>query len=52
MQMSAFDSIMDKEAEQAVLGSMMTEKSIIPRIARHGDLTLQIGLIGYNTKLT
>jgi replicative DNA helicase len=32
MQMSAFDSIMDKEAEQAVLGSMMTEKSIIPRI--------------------
>ena len=32
MQMPAFDSLMDKEAEQAVLGSMMTEKSIIPRI--------------------
>ncbi len=32
MQTQAFDSLMDKEAEQAVLGSMMTEKSIIPRI--------------------
>ncbi len=32
MQTSAFDSLMDKEAEQAVLGSMMTEKSIIPQI--------------------
>ena len=32
MQTPAVDSLMDKEAEQAVLGSMMTEKSIIPRI--------------------
>lgn len=32
MQMQAVDSLMDKEAEQAVLGAMMTEKSIIPRI--------------------
>ena len=32
MQTLAFDSLMDKEAEQAVLGSMMTEKSIIPHI--------------------
>ena len=32
MQTQAIDSLMDKEAEQAVLGSMMTEKSIIPRI--------------------
>ena len=32
MQTQAVDSLMDKEAEQAVLGSMMTEKSIIPRI--------------------
>lgn len=32
MQTQAVDSLMDKQAEQAVLGSMMTEKSIIPRI--------------------
>ncbi|MCG9127865.1 replicative DNA helicase [Candidatus Poribacteria bacterium] len=32
MQTQALDSLMDKEAEQAVLGSMMTEKAIIPRI--------------------
>ena len=32
MESQAVDSLMDKEAEQAVLGSMMTEKSIIPRI--------------------
>lgn len=32
MQTQALDSLMDKEAEQAVLGSMMTEKEIIPRI--------------------
>ena len=32
MQTQAVDSLVDKEAEQAVLGSMMTEKSIIPRI--------------------
>ncbi len=32
MQMQAVDSLMDREAEQAVLGAMMTEKSIIPRI--------------------
>ena len=32
MQTQAVDSLMDKEAEQAVLGSMMTEKSVIPRI--------------------
>lgn len=32
MQTPTFDSLMDKEAEQAVLGSMMTEKSIIPQI--------------------
>ena len=32
MPTQAVDSLMDKEAEQAVLGSMMTEKSIIPRM--------------------
>ena len=32
MQTQELDSLMDKEAEQAVLGSMMTEKSIIPNI--------------------
>lgn len=32
MQDQALDSLMDKQAEQAVLGSMMTEKSIIPNI--------------------
>ncbi len=32
MQTQAVDSLMDKEAEQAVLGAMMTEKSIVPRI--------------------
>ena len=32
MQTPAVDSLMDKQAEQAVLGSMMTEKSVIPRI--------------------
>ena len=32
MQTQALESLMDKEAEQAVLGSMMTEKAIIPRI--------------------
>ena len=32
MQAPAVDSLSDKEAEQAVLGAMMTEKSIIPRV--------------------
>ncbi len=32
MQAAAIDSLSDKEAEQAVLGAMMTEKSVIPRI--------------------
>lgn len=32
MQSQAVDSLMDKEAEQAVLGSMMTEKTVIPRV--------------------
>ena len=32
MQAHAVDSLTDKEAEQAVLGAMMTEKSVIPRV--------------------
>ena len=32
MQAPAVDSLSDKEAEQAVLGAMMTEKSVIPRV--------------------
>ena len=32
MQAQAADSLSDKEAEQAVLGAMMTEKSVIPRV--------------------
>ena len=32
MQAEAIDTLSDKEAEQAVLGSMMTEKSVIPRV--------------------
>ena len=32
MQAEAIDTLFDKEAEQAVLGAMMTEKSIIPRV--------------------
>lgn len=32
MQAQAVDSLADKEAEQAVLGAMMTEKSVIPRV--------------------
>ena len=32
MQTQAVDSLSDKEAEQAVLGAMMTEKSVIPRV--------------------
>ena len=32
MQAQAVDSLTDKEAEQAVLGAMMTEKSVIPRV--------------------
>ena len=32
MQTEAVDSLSDKEAEQAVLGAMMTEKSVIPRV--------------------
>lgn len=32
MQNEAIESIMDKDAEKAVLGSMMTEKTIVPRI--------------------
>ncbi|MCE2401764.1 replicative DNA helicase [Candidatus Poribacteria bacterium] len=32
MQTQAVDSLMDKEAERAVLGSMMTEKSVIPQV--------------------
>ena len=32
MQAEAIDSLSDKEAEKAVLGAMMTEKSIIPRV--------------------
>ena len=32
MQVQAVDSLSDKEAEQAVLGAMMTEKSVIPRV--------------------
>ncbi len=32
MQAQAVDTLSDKEAEQAVLGAMMTEKSVIPRV--------------------
>ena len=32
MQAEAIDTLFDKEAEQAVLGAMMTEKSVIPRV--------------------
>ena len=32
MQAQAVDSLSDREAEQAVLGAMMTEKSVIPRV--------------------
>ena len=32
MQAQAVDVLSDKEAEQAVLGAMMTEKSVIPRV--------------------
>ena len=32
MQAQTVDSLSDKEAEQAVLGAMMTEKSVIPRV--------------------
>ena len=32
MQAQAADTLSDKEAEQAVLGAMMTEKSVIPRV--------------------
>ena len=32
MQVQAVASLSDKEAEQAVLGAMMTEKSVIPRV--------------------
>lgn len=32
MQAQAVNSLSDKEAEQAVLGAMMTEKSVIPRV--------------------
>ncbi len=34
MQAAAIDSLSDKEAEQAVLGAMMTEKSVIPTVIR------------------
>ena len=32
MQAQAVDSLSDKDAEQAVLGAMMTEKAVIPRV--------------------
>ncbi|MDE0467325.1 MAG: replicative DNA helicase [Candidatus Poribacteria bacterium] len=32
MQVQAIDTLSDKEAEQAVLGAMMTEKSVIPQV--------------------
>ena len=32
MQAQAVDSLSDREAEQALLGAMMTEKSVIPRV--------------------
>ena len=32
MQVHAVETLSDKEAEQAVLGAMMTEKSVIPRV--------------------
>ena len=32
MQAQAVDTLSDKEAEQAVLGAMMTEKSVIPQV--------------------
>ena len=32
MQAQAIDTLSDKEAEQAVLGAMMTEKSVIPQV--------------------
>ena len=40
MQSQTVDSLSDKEAEQAVLGAMMTEKSVVPRVtALLGDNT-------------
>ena len=32
MQAQLVDSLSDKEAEQAVLGAMMTDKSVIPQV--------------------
>ena len=40
MQVQAIDTLSDKEAEQAVLGAMMTEKSVIPQV---------INLLGYTS---
>ncbi len=40
MQAQAVEPLSDKEAEQAVLGAMMTEKSVIPRV---------IGLLGHTS---
>ncbi len=40
MQAEAIDSLSDKEAEKAILGAMMTEKSVIPRV---------IALIGHTS---
>ena len=40
MQAQAVDTLSDKEAEQAVLGAMMTEKSVIPPV---------IALLGYTS---
>ena len=40
MQAQAVDTLSDKEAEQAVLGAMMTEKSVIPPV---------IALLGHNS---
>ena len=40
MQAQAVDTLSDKEAEQAVLGAMMTEKSVIPPV---------VALLGHNS---
>ena len=40
MQAEAIDSLSDKEAEKAVLGAMMTEQSVIPRV---------MALLGYTS---
>ena len=41
MQAQAVDTLSDKEAEQAVLGAMMTEKSVIPQV---------VGLLGHTSE--